>query len=217
MSATQALPSAGLSSMTYDTAWALVGGLSKPSKMPGWAYGLPADECKTGAVLHGIKGSVCASCYALKGNYRFSNVKAAQYRRLESITDPRWVAAMNTLLQHLDTRWFRWHDSGDIQSPSHLEKIAQVALDNPDMKFWLPTREKIFVYSYLKKHGNFPKNLCVRLSATMIDGPAPAGFPNTSTVVTSGASCPAPQQGGKCGPCRACWDTGVKNVSYKKH
>jgi hypothetical protein len=26
----------------------IVGGLSKPSKMPGWAYGIPAAECKTG-------------------------------------------------------------------------------------------------------------------------------------------------------------------------
>jgi len=34
--------------MNTHEAWTLVGGLSKPSKMPGWAYGLPAAECKTG-------------------------------------------------------------------------------------------------------------------------------------------------------------------------
>ena len=29
----------------------ITGSLSKPSKMPGYAYGLPAKECKTGKKL----------------------------------------------------------------------------------------------------------------------------------------------------------------------
>ena len=37
--------------MKTSEALKLVGGLSKPSKMPGWAYGLPAKECKTGSKL----------------------------------------------------------------------------------------------------------------------------------------------------------------------
>ena len=32
--------------MNTTEALKLVGGLSKPSKMPGWAYGIPAAECK---------------------------------------------------------------------------------------------------------------------------------------------------------------------------
>lgn len=204
-------------SLTRKEAWDLVGGLSKPSKMPGYAYGLPAKECKVGSRLVRIPGSVCHGCYALKGNYRFSNVQRAQYRRLESLRHPMWTEAMVSLLAHLDTRWFRWHDSGDIQSPSHLKNIADIAEAHPDIKFWIPTREKVFVHSHLRKHGPFPENLVVRVSATMIDGPPPLGFPQTSTVVTSDATCPAPQQGGECGTCRACWDPEVANVSYKKH
>ena len=37
--------------MKTSEALKIVGGLSKPSKMPGWAYGLPAAECKTGSKL----------------------------------------------------------------------------------------------------------------------------------------------------------------------
>lgn len=203
--------------LTRASAWELVGGLSKPSKMPGYAYGLPAKECKVGAKLVGVPGSVCHGCYALKGNYRFSNVQRAQYRRLESLKDPRWTEAMIHLMRCLEPRWFRWHDSGDIQAPSHLEKIVTVAQAAPHVRFWLPTREKVFVYSHLKRHGAFPENLVVRLSATMIDGPAPAGFPHTSTVVTSGWTCPAPEQDNECGPCRACWNPEVADVSYRKH
>ena len=29
----------------------ITGTLSKPSKMPGWAYGIPAKECKVGSKL----------------------------------------------------------------------------------------------------------------------------------------------------------------------
>ena len=68
--------------MKTSEALKLVGGLSKPSKMPGWAYGIPAKECKTGSKLRKVKDSVCYNCYALKGCYVFKVVQEAQYRRL---------------------------------------------------------------------------------------------------------------------------------------
>ena len=57
--------------MKTSEALKLVGGLAKPSKMPGWAYGIPAAECKTGEKLKKIKGSTCEGCYAEKGCYVF--------------------------------------------------------------------------------------------------------------------------------------------------
>lgn len=195
----------------------IVGGLSKPSKMPGWAYGLPAKECKTGSTLHKLSGTVCSDCYALKGMYRFNNVQAAQYKRLESLKDPRWVDAMVFLINRLKEKYFRWHDSGDIQSPNHLDMIVQVARRCPDVNFWLPTREKVFLYSWLQRGQPLPSNLVVRLSATNVDGPPPVGFAHTSTVSTTAPTCPAYRQNNHCGTCRACWDPGTANVAYKKH
>lgn len=208
--------------LTYAEAWEIVGGLSTPSKMPGYGYGLPAKECGVGSKLRLVPGSVCHRCYAFRGNYARRGVQDAQYRRLEALRHPRWVEAMATLLHHLDTRYFRWHDSGDIQSPSHLMNIVRVAWLCTHVHFWLPTREKVFVYSHLKAHGSFPRNLVVRLSAAMIDGPPPVGFPHTSTVsrqelFSPPVTCPAPQQGNQCGACRACWDHRVANVCYAKH
>ena len=60
---------------TLKEADAIHGGLGKPSKMPGYAYGIPAKHCKVGAKLHKVPGSVCADCYALKGRYMFANVQ----------------------------------------------------------------------------------------------------------------------------------------------
>ena len=102
----------------------ITGGLSAPSKMPGPAYTLPASQCIPGAKLVQIPGSVCAGCYALKGRYRFNNVQQALERRAASIKHPDWVKAMVTLVAGHE--YFRWHDSGDIQSVEHLKRIFEV-------------------------------------------------------------------------------------------
>ena len=103
----------------------ITGGLSKPSKMPGPAYNLPAWHCQTGAKLRKIEGTPCFGCYAMKGRYRFSNVRAALERRLDSLDHPQWVTAMVALIK--GQPWFRWHDSGDVQSHEHLQKKPNTA------------------------------------------------------------------------------------------
>lgn len=207
--------------MTFKTlkeAEAIAGKLGKPSKMPGYAYGIPARHCPVGALLVKIKGSVCSSCYALKGRYVFGNVQRAQEYRFASLKHPQWVDAMTYMIQRRQCEHFRWHDSGDIQGTWHLENMIEVARRCPDTKFWTPTRENRVVKQYLTTHGTFPSNFVVRVSGAMIDGPPPAGFPQTSTVTRLEApTCPAYRQGGVCGDCRACWDPGVGNVSYPKH
>ena len=193
----------------------LTGSLSKPSKMPGWSYGLPAKECKTGGKLQTVKGSTCYDCYALKGCYVFKVVQAAQYHRLDSLKNPGWVKAMAAQISAKRSKEFRWHDSGDVQDLKHLAKIYKVCKLTPDIDHWLPTRE-----AWIKKYeSRAPKNLCIRFSAPMVDQAAPSSWPNTSTVVKDPkkATCPAPQQGNKCLSCRACWDKKVKNIAYLAH
>ena len=108
---------------------------------------------------------------------------------------------------------FRWHDAGDVQDEAHLEKIFEVCRLTPNMQHWMPTRE-----AWIKNHlEDCPKNLIIRLSMTMIDQAAAGSWPHTSTVVTEGATCPAPGQGGQCLDCRQCWSDGVSNIAYGKH
>jgi len=200
--------------MKTNEALNLVGGLSKPSKMPGWAYGIPAKECKTGAKLQQVKGSTCYNCYALKGCYMFPVVQAAQYKRLNSINHPAWIKAMAMLINSKKTKFFRWHDSGDVQSVKHLAKIFEVCRRSPDVQHWMPTREA-WVKPYLSRA---PKNLVIRFSMPMVDQEAATSWPHTSTVVSGpDRTCPAPEQDNACGSCRACWDPSVRNVAYGKH
>ncbi len=209
--------------VTRAQAIAITGGLGNPSKMPGKAYGLPARECHIGAQLRHVANSTCESCYALKGNYVFRNVQLGEYRRLRSLSHPQWIDAMVRLIE--GERWFRWHDSGDLQSVMHLRNIVLVCNRTPKTHHWLPTREYRMVQQYLEMWGAFPSNLTVRLSAHIIDRPTP-GFAGLSTsMVHSSESaepigakvCRAYTRDNHCGNCRACWSSKVKTVSYLRH
>jgi hypothetical protein len=64
------------------------------------------------------------------------------------------------LLQSKKSKYFRWHDSGDVQDLKHLAKIFKVVRLTPDVKHWMPTREA-WVKPYLQYA---PDNLVIRFS-----------------------------------------------------
>ena len=194
----------------------ITGGLSAPGKMPEGSYNLPASACQTGQKLAQIEGTPCFKCYAdNRGRYRFPNVKDALARRLKSLMHPRWTEAMTVLVK--GKKHFRWHDSGDIQSVAHLKKIFEVCNNTPGTMHWLPTQER----KYLPLPGSKkPDNLDIRISNAKNDSLPGQAWTHWSTVVTkprAGHVCPAPDQGGKCMDCRACWSKDVKEVQYRKH
>lgn len=212
------------------TAWEIVGGLSKPSKMPCYGYSLPATACKTGSKLRKIEGSVCSQCYAHKRMYTFSNVKKALANRLKTINKKAWVDAMVfLLLNQKKSQFFRWHDSGDVQSKKHLLNIFEVCRRTPDIKHWMPTHEHKLVKDVIASGVEVPKNLVIRFSSCMINAPVRlkdcAVFNASSTFVKELSparkkiehACTAYKRGGKCLTCRLCWQKSVKAVSYKLH
>jgi len=121
--------------MLIKEAKKIIVSLSQPDKMPGYAYGLPAWECKTGGKLAKVPGSVCFGCYAMKGNYtRFPAIRESQYKRLKSLKDPRWSEAMAVVINSQAVSKhgvFRWHDAGDVQDLNHLNKIYEVCEADP--------------------------------------------------------------------------------------
>ena len=202
-----------------------IGTLSNPSKMPAFGWGISAKHCKTGAKLAKVKGTICHSCYALKGRYVFKNVFNAHEVRRKAIELNEWVDYMAELLtqkyKNLDKskRYHRWFDAGDIQSFGHLMKIFEVCELTPHIKYWLATREYKIIDQIDVK--DVPKNLCLRVSAVKVDGAIPKFWKWTSGVHKdkkhAGKECPAPKQNFECKDCRACWDRKVKQVSYKEH
>lgn len=230
--------------LTITQAMAIVGSIGFPSKMPGMSYGLEAGttcpSSKRSIDEHGEK-SVCYYCYAgggkvNGGNYSYPSVVAGQKKRLQGISNPLWIEAMSRLINYYrnngkvhkgkvcDTRYFRFHDSGDIIDLQHLEKIVAVVNNCPTVHFWLPTHEPKIVKLYLLKYKTFPKNLTVRISAELLGEKATTvGNVPTSTVGTKennskdNFNCPSLTQDNSCQNCRACWNKNATNINYPLH
>lgn len=213
--------------LSKKQAQTVCGSLTTTSKMPCKSYSLPTESCKTGYNMAKIKGSICASCYADKGNYaRYANgIKPAQFARLDSLGHEYWVSGIVALIGN--DAYFRWHDSGDLQDLAHLEKIAEVARLTPNCQHWLPSREYGIVKAYIEKHGKPPANLTIRLSAMYPDKPViiPKSLQNIAGVTASnvhtkgatvhGTPCKSTEQQGECRDCRLCWTDSV--ISYAMH
>lgn len=200
--------------------------LGCPGKMPGPSYGLSALDCITGSKLRAIPGSVCEGCYAMHGNYQTRSVRVAHERRLIAIVGDSWVDGMAAAIERTGDVWFRWHDSGDLQSELHLGRIVEIARRLPGVQFWLPTKEPAMVGRWLLGGNSIPSNLTIRVSMPM-RGQEPkiaralvANGVLTSTVDSGvGFVCPAVHGEHRCDAhdCRACWDTSVPNIDYPHH
>jgi hypothetical protein len=128
-----------------------------------------------------------------------------------------------------DGRFFRWHDSGDLLDTRHLYIIARIAINCPDVKFWLPTREVGYVQNYLAAFGELPSNLVIRLSLPYVDKAIPRAFialKERKGITISGVHTDRPRYGllecrgvalGTCGACRACWEDAKHGISYRQH
>ena len=211
------------------------------TKMPGSTYALSAKHCLAGSKLAQVEGSVCHRCYALKLQKLRPSVDKGwtnnYFKATKVISDnpSKWVEACTFQITRISKKtgecYHRWFDSGDLQSVEMLTAICSVATSTLQVKHWLPTREAKIVKDFLKSGGVIPNNLVVRVSSTMIDDAPIKGHANTSTVhrknsAPHGHSCPASSEAHRalrtdnaanCGPCRACWDKSVPNVSYPLH
>lgn len=156
------------------------------------------------------------------------NVASTLHNRLALMSQAGWVKAMIAKIKAEEkSGFFRWFDSGDIQSLKNLRDIVRIALALPEIKFWLPTKEYGIISEYFELYGPFPQNLTVRLSAYMINKEGPKSLADAMDLTTSevhtnhsaavGYACPSSTQGNKCLDCRACWNPAVKTVVYRLH
>lgn len=214
--------------------------LSKPSKMPGYAWGIPAKRACPRS-----NGTICEDCYAVSGFYRMPTVIQAQETRFAWVREcmrtdigkhefsgVMWDAIRRACKKQ---PYFRIHDSGDFFSPAYTETWLWVCAGLPEVKFWAPTRawqipdksrsgfhvvsDSDKVMYWLRQLAKLP-NVTVRPSALNFGDPAPivSGLQAGSTSDYKRAmQCPARQQGNQCGECRACWEDKEKPISYAKH
>jgi len=207
--------------MDRKQAQEIAGTLSKTTKMPCYSYNLPPYYCKVGMILRKSGKTICSKCFGFRGWYpKRKVVRDAMEKRFKSLTKPKWVEAMITLVGKAE--YFRWHDVGDLQGMWYLEKICRVVRASPKTRHWLPTKEYGIVKQYIKSGNKIPENLTIRLSTFKEDERPPISLAKKLGIQVAGASetnftCPVSTQGNKCRDCRMCWDKSVFEIIYKTH
>ena len=197
--------------------------LSKASKMPGKSWSLQAGDTCPGSINPLTKEviEVCADCYAKSGFYRMDNVKAP---RLSNRKDWKRIEWADDMVQALDNeRWFRWFDSGDIYTAALAQKIHEVARRTPWCNHWIPSKSYNIpkIRYWLDRLRELP-NVSVRFSSPSTHGEYSSEHgsvvvQSVTDTIQNGKMCDAYTRGGKCGPCRACWDSSINLIVYPLH
>jgi hypothetical protein len=206
--------------------------LSAPDKMPResltWST-VARDNCPGSRDASGNIVPACVSCYAAKGRYLFPNTRAPRIHNAQDYRNPGWVAGMVAAIKPLP--YFRWFDSGDVDSRELAELIEQVIAYTPGTRHWLPTRSHKIpaIREVLERIATLP-NVAVRYSSDSVHGET-VEAPQSSTIISTDAEfdalrervgkglvkCLSGTRGGKCGDCRACWHKAVRVVAYPIH
>lgn len=222
---------------------------SKPEKLKGddgqhqLAFDISATTCILGSILAGIVGTICSVCYARVGYFVMNDDKVRiMYQSFQNLKHPRWVEAFNWVFKN-EYKYdeFRWFSSGDLQGTWMLRNIANIALANPQIKFWLPTHEVGMVMRYIfDEKGIIPENLVIKISDTFLDEDFRVSpFENEIklmnqirelpysnmfgeigmsgvTTVEGEANCPAENTSpAQCGACHLCNKPGIVNLKHK--
>ena len=197
--------------------------LSKTSKLGTFSWSLQAIETCPGSVgADGQLVAACSGCYATTGMYNFPGVKAPRAANKEDWQRAEWVADMVVALKK--QTHFRWFDSGDMYALGLAEKMLAVMTATPNTRHWLPTRmHKFPKFAAIIAAMQALPNVMVRPSSDAVDGTFTKGV-HGSTILPEGMPvpegvkvCTAPEQGGKCLSCRACYNKDVAVIGYVAH
>jgi hypothetical protein len=197
--------------------------LSKTSKLGTFSWSLQAVETCPGAVGdNGQLVAACSGCYATTGMYNFPGVKAPRAANKEDWKREGFVVDFITALRK--QTHFRWFDSGDMYSLELAEKMLAIMVGTPNTKHWLPTRmHKFPKFAKVIAAMSALPNVMVRPSSDAVDGTFTKGV-HGSTIIPAGTPtpagvtvCTAPEQGGKCLSCRACYDKSTAVIGYVAH
>ena len=126
---------------------------SKAMNLKVFNFGIPAYKSASGKLTCPFADTCVSFCYARKGAYIWSNVKPAFEKRYELSKTDAFVTEMNKEIIKVKADYVRVHDSGDYYSQAYLDKWIEIAIHNPNVRFYSYTNS----VEMLKK-ANLPDN-----------------------------------------------------------
>lgn len=212
---------------------------STTSKLGMRSWSLQAYETCPGSIDPDTGNLVlaCEGCYAdpSQGNYRFKPVRAVREANREDWQRADWEDDM--VVQLAKDREFRWFDSGDCYHVKLARKMLGVMRRTPWCRHWFPTRMykphfKAEFRQIFDEMRALP-NVAVRFSSDAIDGTYTRGLHDSAIAPSYDkalemsyrsiaerdwvVACPAGQNEGQCGPCRACLNKDNAVTVYVAH
>ena len=113
--------------------------LKKTSKSLGlrvFNFGIPAYKSASGKLTCPFADACVKFCYAKKGAYIWSNVQPAFEKRYQLSKTDDFVNKMNQEIIKKKPDYVRVHDSGDYYSKAYLQKWLDIAMHNPQVRFY---------------------------------------------------------------------------------
>tara|TARA_R110000851_G_scaffold31284_4_gene84730 strand:- start:609 stop:1214 length:606 start_codon:yes stop_codon:yes gene_type:complete len=99
-------------------------------------FGIPAYKSASGKLTCPMADECVKFCYARKGAYIWSNVQPAFEKRYQLSKTNEFVSTMNAEILKKKPDYIRVHDSGDYYSKAYLNKWIEVAIHNPNVRFY---------------------------------------------------------------------------------
>lgn len=164
----------------------------------------------------------CAKgCYAMKGNWLYSNVKNSLQSNLDAYKNNPKLYFESIATQTALSRFVRWHSSGDIVDAQYFEGMCKVARKNKATHYLCFTKKFEIVNDYIASGKRIPRNLSIVFSAWSDWVPEnPYNLPMTWVYGKSFDNERIPKDSipciGSCENCQACW-TLKKGMSVYFH
>lgn len=158
------------------------------------------------------------SCYALKAERLYKNVKACRTQNLKDSVNSNFVERMNTILWDKQSKYrqVRIHESGDFYNQEYLNKWFLIASMHSGTTFYAYT--KSFHLDFSQKPGNFV------LIASFDKASTPMAkalyenkkqyFDNTFSIVDRKSPADCIQD---CTACNNCWVKKGMNITINQH
>lgn len=182
----------------------------------------PACSCR--------KDAPCAKlCYAKKGTFLYSNVKASHAGNYNLyISDSN--AYFNEIIAYLKRplltyKYFRWHVAGDIVDENYFLGMIKTAKNCKDTKFLCFTKKFNIINDYINNGGKIPSNLKVVFSAwnKHFKVENPYNFPVAYVLFKNNDLNPKIPPlsipcSGQCENCLACWSLKKgQSIVFEQH
>jgi len=205
--------------------------LSQTSKMPCKSLSLPIEEtCKGRYDTNGSIKEICKSCYADKGAYNWPPSVNLKQHNYNTMKNRAWVNDMITQLTKSKNNYFRWFDSGDVESEEVLQDIYDICDSTPEVNHWIPTKSRELFSQETWRLLEGLNNVKVRYSSPSKHGiydniHGSVAISDKKELTKSMFLCKAKSVGfnkkgkpnpKKCHNCRACWHNN-KVVAYEFH